>query len=143
MTLADRIVILNKGNIEQFGSPNEIYSNPNNIFVAEFIGSPKMNIIKINNKNIQNNNEVNFFNNKIKFKNFEFEDEIYLGIRPEDINIVDADEIKLDVQIDLIENLGFEKIVYKTSKKISENFTKISFSKDKIYLFDRNKNRIR
>ena len=46
MTLADRIVLLNKGNIEQFGSPNEIYSDPNNIFVAEFIGSPKMNIIK-------------------------------------------------------------------------------------------------
>ncbi len=153
MTLADRIVILNKGNIEQFGSPNEIYSNPNNIFVAEFIGSPKMNIIKINKENIQNSNEVNFFNNKIKFENFKFEDEIYLGIRPEDINIGKIDEIQLDVKIDLIENLGFEKIVYtsilnneikiKTSKEISENFTKISFSKDKTYLFDRNKNRIR
>ena len=47
MTLADRIVVLNKGNIEQYGTPNEIYSDPNNIFVAEFIGSPKMNIIKI------------------------------------------------------------------------------------------------
>ena len=41
MTLADRIVVLNKGNIEQYGTPNEIYSDPNNIFVAEFIGSPK------------------------------------------------------------------------------------------------------
>ena len=153
MTLADRIVILNKGNIEQFGSPNEIYSNPNNIFVAEFIGSPKMNIIKINKENIQNSNEVNFFNNKIKFEHFKFEDDIYLGIRPEDINIGKIDEIQLDVKIDLIENLGFEKIVYtsilnneikiKTSKEISENFTKISFSKDKTYLFDRNKNRIR
>ena len=50
MTLADRIVVLNKGIIEQFGTPNEIYSNPNNIFVAEFIGSPKMNIIKIKNE---------------------------------------------------------------------------------------------
>ena len=49
MTLADRIVVLNKGNIEQYGTPNEIYSDPNNIFVAEFIGSPKMNIIKITN----------------------------------------------------------------------------------------------
>ena len=153
MTLADRIVILNKGNIEQFGSPDEIYSNPNNIFVAEFIGSPKMNIIKINKKNIQNNKIINFFNNKITFENFDFEDEIYLGIRPEDINVNDVDEIQIDVRIDLIENLGFEKIVHtsisnneikiKTSKIISENFTKISFSKDKIYLFDRNKNRIR
>ena len=47
MTLADRIVVLNKGIIEQFGTPNEIYNDPNTIFVAEIIGSPKMNIIQI------------------------------------------------------------------------------------------------
>ena len=46
MTLADRIVILNPGNIEQVGSPDEIYSNPSNVFVAQFIGTPKMNILK-------------------------------------------------------------------------------------------------
>ncbi len=40
MTLADKIVILNEGLIEQYGSPDQIYNNPNNIFVAEFIGSP-------------------------------------------------------------------------------------------------------
>ena len=42
MTLADRIVILNHGNIEQVGTPDEIYSDPANIFVAQFIGTPKM-----------------------------------------------------------------------------------------------------
>ena len=47
MTLADKIVIMNKGNIEQFGNPADIYNNPKNIFVAEFIGNPKMNILKI------------------------------------------------------------------------------------------------
>ena len=52
MTLADRIVILNKGNVEQFSTPNEIYEDPNNIFVAEFIGSPKMNIIRIDKKKL-------------------------------------------------------------------------------------------
>ena len=61
MTLADRIVILNNGNIEQFGTPNEIYADPNNVFVAEFIGSPKMNIIKLEKENIINNNKINFF----------------------------------------------------------------------------------
>ena len=40
MTLADKIVIMNKGKIEQFGSPDDIHSNPRNIFVAEFIGNP-------------------------------------------------------------------------------------------------------
>ncbi|WP_455477257.1 sn-glycerol-3-phosphate import ATP-binding protein UgpC [Bartonella sp. B41] len=45
MTLADRIVVMNKGNIEQIGSPTEIYDYPATIFVAEFIGSPPMNFI--------------------------------------------------------------------------------------------------
>jgi multiple sugar transport system ATP-binding protein len=45
MTMADRIVVLNKGNIEQVGTPLELYNKPNSVFVAGFIGSPKMNII--------------------------------------------------------------------------------------------------
>ena len=153
MTLADRIVLLNKGNIEQFGTPKEIYDDPNNIFVAEFIGTPKMNIIKINKDNIKDNNIIKLFKNEIRFEKFKFDDDIYLGIRPEDINIKQKDEIKLDIKIDLIENLGFEKIIYssisnkelriKTSENISSELNKISFPKDKIFLFDKNKNRIR
>ena len=153
MTLADRIVVLNKGIIEQFGTPNEIYNDPNNIFVAEFIGSPKMNIIKINKEQIVNSNTIELFKNKITFENFNFKDEIYLGIRPEDISIKNDREIKLDVKVDLIENLGFEKIIYaklsdtqiiiKSSEDISNQPLKISFSKDKALFFDKNKNRIR
>jgi multiple sugar transport system ATP-binding protein len=45
MTMADKIVVLNAGNIEQVGSPLELYRNPRNLFVAGFIGSPKMNLI--------------------------------------------------------------------------------------------------
>ncbi len=45
MTMADKIVVLNAGRIEQVGSPLELYRNPRNLFVAEFIGSPKMNLI--------------------------------------------------------------------------------------------------
>ena len=153
MTLADRIVVLNKGNIEQYGTPNEIYSDPNNIFVAEFIGSPKMNIIKINKEHISNLNTLHLFNNKITFDNLEFKDEIYIGIRPEDISLKNNHEIKLDVKIDLVENLGFEKIIYskvsekqiiiKSSENINSNSLKISFSKDKMLFFDKDKNRIR
>ena len=153
MTLADRIVVLNKGNIEQYGTPNEIYSDPNNIFVAEFIGSPKMNIIKINREHISNLNTFHLFNNKITFDNLEFKDEIYIGIRPEDISLKNNHEIKVDVKIDLVENLGFEKIIYskvsekqiiiKSSENINSNSLKISFSKDKMLFFDKDKNRIR
>ena len=115
MTLADRIVVLNKGNIEQFGTPNEIYTDPNNIFVAEFIGSPKMNIIKINKDQIINSKTLKLFNNEVAVDNFKFEDEIYIGIRPEDISINNNQEIQLEVKVDLVENLGFEKIIYTLS----------------------------
>ncbi|TDK39515.1 ABC transporter ATP-binding protein [Rhizobium deserti] len=46
MTMADKIVVLNRGNIEQVGSPLELYRSPRNLFVAGFIGSPKMNLIE-------------------------------------------------------------------------------------------------
>jgi multiple sugar transport system ATP-binding protein len=48
MTMADRIVVLNKGNIEQVGTPLELYNRPNSLFVAGFIGSPKMNFVENN-----------------------------------------------------------------------------------------------
>ena len=153
MTLADRIVVLNKGMIEQFGTPAEIYTDPNNIFVAEFIGSPKMNIIKIDREQIINLNTIKLFDNKITFENFKFKDEVYFGIRPEDISLKSDKEIKLNVKVEIIENLGFEKIIYaklsenqiiiKSSENIKNVPLNISFSKNKVLLFDKNKNRIR
>ncbi len=152
MTLADKIVILNQGVTEQYGTPDEIYNNPNNIFVAEFIGSPKMNIFKIDKEKIKNQNSVNIFNNSIKFDNYKFLDDVYMGIRPEHIMADDSGDIKFNIKIDLIENLGFEKIIYatldgkefriKTSKNISKNHSQISFLKENIYFFDINKKRI-
>ena len=137
MTLADKIVILNNGNVEQVGTPDEIYNNPSNIFVAEFIGMPKMNILK------------NGIDSVLKELNLETD--VYLGIRPEHINTNGDGEIKLDIKVDLIENLGFEKIIYatfkgqeiriKTSNNISQNLKQISFQKNKIFLFDNNKKR--
>ena len=139
MTLADKIVILNNGNVEQVGTPDEIYNNPSNIFVAEFIGVPKMNILKNGIESL--------------LKNLNLKPETYLGIRPEHILANGNGEIKLDIKVDLIENLGFEKIIYatfkgqelriKTSDNISQNLKQISFSKNKIFLFDNNKKRYR
>ena len=153
MTLADRIVVLNKGIIEQFGTPNEIYNDPNNIFVAEFIGSPKMNIIKINKEQFVNSNTINLFKNKITFENFNFKDEIYLGIRPEDVNLNENHEVQLEVKIEHIENLGFEKIIHtklydsnitiKSSENVKKESMKISFSKNKVLFFDKSKDRMR
>ena len=112
-----------------------------------------MNIVKIHKEQIINSNTIELFKNKITFENFAFKDEIYLGVRPEDISIKNDREIKLDTKVDLIENLGFEKIIYaklsntqviiKSSEDIINQPLKVSFSKDKILFFDKNKNRIR
>ncbi len=137
MTLADKIIILNNGNIEQVGTPDEIYNNPSNIFVAEFIGVPKMNILRNGIESI--------------LDNLNLKSDTYLGIRPEHIHTNGDGEIKLDIKVDLIENLGSEKIIYatfkgqelriKTSDNILQNLNQISFSKNKIFLFDNNKKR--
>ncbi len=152
MTLADKIVIMNKGNIEQFGSPDDIYNKPNNIFVAEFIGNPKMNIFKVKSEDIINKDTFKFLNNQIKFENLNFRNGLYVGIRPEDISLENQDELSVEVNIDLIENLGSEKIIYshfnnteiriKTAKNIKSKNITIYFQKNKIYLFDNNKNRL-
>ena len=52
MTLADKIVVLNEGKIIQIGSPHKLYNYPKNLFVAEFIGTPKMNILDVKERNI-------------------------------------------------------------------------------------------
>ena len=153
MTLADKIVIMNKGKIEQSGAPDDIYSNPNNIFVAEFIGNPKMNIFKVDNEDIIKKDTFRLFNNEIKFENFNFENGLYLGIRPEDISLEKDSEFSVKINVDLIENLGSEKIIYshfnnkeiriKSANNIVDKNITIYFPKNKLYLFDNNKNRIK
>jgi len=153
MTLADRIVILNHGNIEQVGNPDEIYNDPSNIFVAQFIGTPKMNILKITSDKILSNNEVNFLDNKIKIDSMSFsKKDYYFGIRPEHFEVSENSQYKFSPHIDLIENLGNEKIAYikidnyDISAKIPSQNTigkQIGFSSKNIFVFDENGVRLR
>ena len=112
-----------------------------------------MNIIKINKDQIINSKTLKLFNNEVAVDNFKFDDEIYIGIRPEDISINNNQEIQLEVKVVLVENLGFEKIIYtelsdtniiiKSSENVKEESLKISFSKNKVLFFDKSKNRMR
>ena len=80
MTLADRVVVMNKGIIQQVGTPTEIYDKPNNVFVAGFIGSPAMNLIEgeISNGSFEADNiKIAGFGKKLSGK-------IILGFRAED-----------------------------------------------------------
>ena len=75
MTMASRIVVMNKGRIQQIGTPSEIYNNPANTFVATFIGSPGMNMIKcknINNKIVFDENHEIDMGEEFKHKYKEF-----------------------------------------------------------------------
>ena len=153
MTLADRIVILNEGKIEQVGTPEEIYNNPDNIFVAQFIGTPKMNILEIKPEDIVSNKIIKILGNEIQFNKYNIQKKkYYIGIRPEHFDIDDHSEYEFSPKIDLVENLGNEKIVYMTkdkhqlSAKISskseiKNLFKFSFKN--IFIFNENGERLR
>ena len=80
MTLADRVVVMNKGVIQQVGTPTEIYDRPNNVFVAGFIGSPAMNLIE---GHISNGS---FAAENVKISGFDknLSGKITLGFRAED-----------------------------------------------------------
>ena len=89
MTLADRIVVLKDGKIMQTGSPTELYDNPANVFVAQFLGSPKMNILNADLTDsgirVSGQNEVVFTNGVGLLP-------IQLGMRPEAISLVSPDK---------------------------------------------------
>ena len=82
MTLADRVVVMNNGKIQQIGSPKEIYNKPFNTFVASFIGSPPMNLIPISIRN------KTCISQHLKFSKINIKDGKYtLGFRAEDASI--------------------------------------------------------
>jgi len=154
MTLADRIVILNQGNIEQVGTPEEIYNDPANIFVAQFIGTPKMNILEIDEKNVISDNKIKLLGNDIVFDNLKLtKSKHFVGIRPEHLKANQENQFTFNPEIELIENLGSEKIIFthfnsteiriKSSKNIKDKKITIYLPKNKLYLFDNNKNRLK
>ena len=121
MSLGTNIAIMNHGVIQQCDTPKNIYNTPSNIFVADFIGSPSMNLIK--GKLINQNGELFFSSNdqtKIPLNKYNFrnkinedEKEITLGIRPEHIYIEKnaSDNFEIKVKSELSEYIGHEQII--------------------------------
>ncbi len=91
MTLADRIVVMNAGNIEQVGTPIELYNTPGNEFVAGFIGSPKMNLLPVSAVALDEPQRTKAHK---------------VGIRPEHLIPVEGDNAPLTGTIEVMENLG-------------------------------------
>ena len=108
MTMADRIVVLNKGNIEQVGTPLELYHQPISHFVAGFLGSPPMNFIPVT----LDGTHLDLLNGKKLEFTQEYVGSAVLGIRPEKLQITkDADSGFLTGNIFLIEPLGSDTLL--------------------------------
>lgn len=123
MTMADRIVLLHEGIIQQYDIPAVIYEKPANVFVATFIGSPPMNIVKVNRTDkgmsmlskdgsSKHDWQINLNDHFVGFD----DKELFMGIRPEHI-LIDLEDksvptLPLPCRVDLIEPMGAETYLY-------------------------------
>jgi ABC-type sugar transport system ATPase subunit len=155
MTLADRIVVMREGEIVQVGSPMEIYSNPVNYFIADFFGSPSMNLVP---------GEVVHNNGVARFRSPLFDVPLpqrlrsagagkgTLGIRPEHVGINVGGKTGTTLPVRLVEPLGKDTLLYfdagtdrafvavsegldMAGTKIGERLT-LSLDERRIHLFD-------
>jgi multiple sugar transport system ATP-binding protein len=157
MTMADRIVIINQGVIQQIASPKEIYEYPENIFVATFIGSPSMSMVNGRVENgyfVCNNNRIKISEHHLEMlKPYEGKN-VIMGIRPEAF----ANEPRflnkykdsvIECKVEGVEFLGSDQLIYFTHydsqlvarlrdrQKIGLNeCLKVAIKTDEIYFFD-------
>lgn len=156
MTMGDRIVIMREGEIQQIATPMEAYYEPNNRFVAGFIGSPPMNFFD---GTLHRDGDPTFEHAGGAFS-YHIDDafsdavpdgtnDLTLGIRPEDIEIVTDGTATVAVTIDVIEPLGKERLLYfdideteftasvSGRQHVSENETvSLSFPESRVHFFD-------
>ncbi len=152
MSLGTNIAIMNHGVIQQNDTPENIYNKPSNTFVADFIGSPSMNLIKGNLK--QSSNQISFIANGSNFEipingydlkeksNLE-DKEVFFGIRPEHIFFKKSNEgdFEINLRADLSEYIGHEQIMtfdYENQEVLAKfpSTIKIELSKNTKLYFD-------
>jgi multiple sugar transport system ATP-binding protein len=154
MTMSDRIMIIANGTIQQVGTPDEIYNHPANLFVADFIGSPAMNLF-----------DVRLDGTTLVGDGFEYElseeladearsnatgDRLALGIRPEDIRMASGPGPNtVETQVDVVEPVGSDNYIYVTLagqdctvraaadvRPASGDAALITFDESNVHLFD-------
>ena len=161
MTMADRIVVMDKGVIQQFDTPQMLYNEPANMFVAGFIGSPQMNFINasvVNDNGLKilfSGNEISAPESKKEYLEDYIGKDIIMGIRPE--HFLSADEAKkekdcciMTVKTEIAEMTGSETNIYfelgekrciariKSEEKIcSGDCVKLAFKSTSAYFFDK------
>jgi multiple sugar transport system ATP-binding protein len=137
MSLADRIAVMCDGNLQQFGTPLEIYDDPANEFVAGFIGEPPMNLVSVT---IEKDNDRFLFNlneggvkipvPKIYYPVVRDKMKVRLGIRPMDLRVDDAHGKGSNVPVSVYENLGDERRI---SIRIGDEYLMLISNTEKDY----------
>ena len=149
MTLADRVVVMSKAEIQQIGTPKAIYNDPNNLFVAGFIGSPAMNLVK--GKLVDGTFEAQGTAYSIRIPGFGqiSQDHIVLGVRAEDMSVVAPGDAQITGTVFSFEllgdattvtlKLGDEFITAKSGKSYRATIgerSDFAVKADRCYLFD-------
>ncbi len=124
VTMADRVAVLRDGVLQQFGTPDELYEEPVNVFVAGFIGSPSMNLVSSRLVSEDGHLTARFGSHQLELPPAlarsvadRHGQEVLLGMRPEDIEdpefaAFDGTTARIEVKIDLVENLGAERVAH-------------------------------
>lgn len=156
MTMANRLVVMNNGKIQQIGTPLEVYNKPENVFVGGFIGSPGMNFftgILLTDKMKIGPLSIPIPENKLSplLKQGYMNKEIIMGIRPENFrDLSDSHNLfSINTKVELIESLGAEFVVHSqfdgqpftarlhTERNIKEGqILQLAFDWDKVHFFD-------
>ena len=105
MTMADRVVVLRDGAIEQAGTPLDLYDKPANRFVAQFIGTPQMNVV--------DTAELPALGSIVGAK---AATDGFIGVRPEHVLVLPAGSGRLPAQVDVIESLGADTLIYANTR---------------------------
>lgn len=117
MTLGDRLMVLNDGVVEQFGTPIDLYDKPETIFVAGFIGSPSMNFIPASSQKgsliLDNGTTISKFKDDHKA--------LTVGIRPEHLETNEKGQVRVSVQ--MVEQLGANSLVHGVLEKTNIEFS--------------------
>ena len=162
MTLADRIVVLRAGHIEQIGRPLDLYDNPNNQFVAGFVGSPKMNFIgaRVVGRDAHSatvqlaGQEATRLVQPLTGPVPELESKVVVGVRPEHFGNAGAGDADLHVNVDVVEHLGGTSFLYartaagddvviQRDAADASDAAELTVSIRRSYLFDENGLRLR
>ena len=112
MTLADQIVVMRAGKIEQVGAPQELYEDPDNLFVAGFIGSPRMNFLKAD---VADGRASLAAGGDLPVPGLADTADLLVGLRPEHFVVDEPADLAFDFHVDVVENFGGTRYLYGTT----------------------------